>query len=129
MLTSDNLSDDNDNTPIDHNNLIYINMFLQGIGMLFAWNAFITAVDYFHYRLCDTVYANNFENFFSFVYCGANLLTLLYLTRYQNLYSLHKRFIFPLTLQSLVFTIMTLFVFYTNINPYVFLDYFNVSIF
>jgi len=35
---------------------------LQGIGMLFPWNAFITEENYFHFRFCGTSFEANFEN-------------------------------------------------------------------
>jgi hypothetical protein len=35
--------------------------FLQGIGQLFPWNAFISASAYFSTRFCGTRYASSFE--------------------------------------------------------------------
>lgn len=44
------LFEDNSNessAPVDKYNFVYWIMFLQGIGCLFPWNAFISAPDYF----------------------------------------------------------------------------------
>jgi hypothetical protein len=71
--------------PKDHYYLVYIVFFLQGVGMLFPWNVFITASEYFHTRFKGTSFSNNFENIFSFCYSGANLFFMILLVNYAHL--------------------------------------------
>ena len=77
--------------PKDHYYLVYIVFFLQGVGMLFPWNVFITASEYFHARLKGTVFVNNFENIFSFCYSFANLFFMVILVNYAHLEMFNMR--------------------------------------
>ena len=39
--------DSNEEVPVDSFNFVYFVMLLQGVGVLFPWNSFIAAPDYF----------------------------------------------------------------------------------
>lgn len=59
--------------PQDSLNLAYIIYFILGTGFLLPWNAFITAVDYFHYLYPD----QSINRIFSVVYYSFSLVFLL----------------------------------------------------
>jgi equilibrative nucleoside transporter 1/2/3 len=37
--------------PVDHRRFVYIVLLIHGIGTLLPWNMFITAIDFFEYKL------------------------------------------------------------------------------
>ena len=88
--------------PKDHYYLVYIIFFLQGVGMLFPWNVFITASEYFRTRFQGTSFANNFENVFSFCYSGANLFFMVFLVKYAHLEIFNMRTTVDISLSSFV---------------------------
>eukprot|EP01080_Neovahlkampfia_damariscottae_P002137 gene2137-2003_t len=62
-----------DKVPVDSFNFIYFIMLLQGVGVLFPWNSFIAAPDYF-----IAVYKDNqILSYFSVVYSYPNLFGLV----------------------------------------------------
>ena len=63
--------------PPDPYNLTYWAFVLQGIGMLFPWNVFITAAAYYRLRFKGLPQESSFEVVFGFVYTVSNLLALL----------------------------------------------------
>lgn len=88
-------------------NIIYIIFFLQGVGVLFPWNAFITVTQYFASRLQGSRYEATFENFFTFGFQVSNILCLLVAMKYQQRISIRKRIVVPLVLQLGVFSATT----------------------
>ena len=51
--------------PIDHNKTVYKIFFLQGLGMMFPWNVYITAQSYYKHRFEGTAHTSNFTFWFS----------------------------------------------------------------
>jgi solute carrier family 29 (equilibrative nucleoside transporter), member 1/2/3 len=70
--------------PVDAWHAAWLIFFLQGIGQLFPWNAFISASAYFSTRFCGTRYESSFENWFGLGYNIAAVLGLLLALRYQG---------------------------------------------
>ncbi len=68
--------------PADPGHRTYWAFFLQGLGMLFPWNVFITAASYFALRFRGTPHEESFEQVFSFCYTIANLLCFVGVLRY-----------------------------------------------
>jgi hypothetical protein len=62
--------------PKDHYRLTYLILFLLGTGMLFPWNVFINARDYFKIRFTGSSYADNFSNFFAIGFMISNVIWL-----------------------------------------------------
>ena len=83
------------NAPTDVRNLAYIIMFLQGIAMLFPWNAFITAENFYKVVFNGTSFEHSFESFFSISYMGTNLLTYLISFLWIHKVSQRSRIIVP----------------------------------
>eukprot|EP01136_Pigoraptor_vietnamica_P040339 Opistho-1_new@1037 len=96
--------------PPDTYNVAYIIMFIQGVGMLFPWNMFITATDYYQDRFDNSSYADNFELFFSFTFQASNIIMLFFTVRFQHLFSVSTRIFVPLFVQLAVFTLTTVLV-------------------
>jgi solute carrier family 29 (equilibrative nucleoside transporter), member 1/2/3 len=71
-------------TQVDAWHAAWSIFFLQGIGQLFPWNAFISASAYFSTRFCGTRYASSFENWFGLGYNIAAVLGLLLALRYHG---------------------------------------------
>ena len=105
--------------------LLYFLFFLEGVGSLFPWNAFITVTSFFDERFIDSkaykvctpcpylpppalmASQGTYENYFSFSFQISNILFLLLAMRFQQRFSLFSRVTWPLVLQVLVFTAMT----------------------
>eukprot|EP00045_Choanoeca_perplexa_P011513 m.122705 g.122705 ORF g.122705 m.122705 type:complete len:465 (-) comp15657_c0_seq3:24-1418(-) len=87
--------------------LLYCLFFLEGIGSLFPWNAFITVTSFFDERFKDSSYKGTYENYFSFSFQISNILFLLLAMRFQQRFSLYSRVMIPLVIQLLVFSAMT----------------------
>lgn len=66
--------------PSDRYNSVYMIMFLQGMGMLFGWNMFITAVVYFQSRLDGSKWHDCIENYVTFAFQVCNVGVQLLLT-------------------------------------------------
>eukprot|EP01137_Pigoraptor_chileana_P017577 Opistho-2@75857 len=93
--------------PPDRFNLAYLIMFIQGVGMLFPWNMFITATDYYQSRFDNSSFADNFELYFTFTFQAANIIMLLFTVRFQHLFSVSTRIFVPLFVQLAVFSLTT----------------------
>lgn len=70
--------------PSDRWNAVYLIMFLQGMGMLFGWNMFITAVVYFQDRLVGSNWHDCVENYVTFAFQVCNVGVQLLLTAYPQ---------------------------------------------
>lgn len=92
----------------DAGSLTYKIMVMQGVGMLFPWNVFITAEQYFHVRLCGSPYEASFENYFTFSFTAFNVLTLIYTIMYQSVFSQKFKVYVSLVVLLLVFGWLTL---------------------
>lgn len=69
--------------PVDKGDVVYIIFFLLGAGILFPWNVFITAVDYF-----DVLYpSRDMDRLFGALYMAPNLITLCLLVLYGQNFS------------------------------------------
>ena len=68
--------------PADRYHSVYLIMFLQGMGMLFGWNMFITAVVYFQFRLEGSRWHDCVENYVTFAFQVCNVGVQLLLTAY-----------------------------------------------
>ena len=70
--------------PADRYKSVYMIMFLQGMGMLFGWNMFITAVVYFQSRLEGSRWHDCVENYVTFAFQVCNVGVQLLLTAYPT---------------------------------------------
>lgn len=86
--------------------VVYSLMFLEGIGSLFPWNAFITVTQYFANRLEGSPFEDNFINYFTFSFQLVNIIFLLLEMRYKQRISIHTRIIVPLVCQFVIFAVM-----------------------
>jgi hypothetical protein len=95
--------------PVDHYGLVYIVFFLQGVGMLFPWNVFITAAQYFHVRLKGTAFQDNFENVFSFSYSFSNLIFMFVAVRWAHLplFNMRSTVVLPQIVTAAIFAATT----------------------
>lgn len=95
--------------PKDHYGLVYIVFFLQGVGMLFPWNVFITAAQYFHVRLKGTAFQDNFENIFSFSYSFSNLIFMSVAVRWAHLpvFNMRSTVVVPQIVTAAIFAATT----------------------
>ena len=87
--------------------LAYTIFYLQGIGQLFPWNAFITATSYYKSRFCGSPHARDFENYFSVTYMLSNLAMLALMLGYGHLFqaTIKARIVYPLMAMAGVFLI------------------------
>jgi equilibrative nucleoside transporter 1/2/3 len=71
--------------PVDKYRLVYWVFFLQGIGMLFPWNVFITANEYFKIRFKGSDFGDNFQSYFSiaFMLFNTGFMYFLMVTKYD----------------------------------------------
>lgn len=98
--------------PRDKYGLIWIIFLLQGLGMNYPWNVFITAVLYFHVRLESTPFQDNFENIFSLCYSMANLcfMVLVVLLAHRPFFDMRVSVFWPQVFTALIFTATTIMV-------------------
>lgn len=80
------------------------------MGNLLPWNAFITAASYFESRFCNTDHRDDFENIFAFTTTCAQAISLLFVVKYQRLFSISKLVLYPLGLITTCFVLTTIFV-------------------
>jgi equilibrative nucleoside transporter 1/2/3 len=106
--------------PEDRLNLAYWIFFLMGLGMLFPWNAFITAQDYFFQRLCTSPYKYMFMNCFTLSFTSCNALGLVLCIRYQHLFSPRRRVDVPLMFMAVLFSTVTVMVLFPDLDQTVF---------
>lgn len=102
--------DKNDNSPIDRRAIAFLIMAFLGLGQLLPWNAFITASGYFAQRFCNSIYENNFENWFSLAFTLSQTIGLGLAVIYQNYFTLQFKITVPLIAYSIIFLINTVFV-------------------
>jgi equilibrative nucleoside transporter 1/2/3 len=105
-------------SPKDKCYCVYFVFFLQGIGMNFPWNVFITAVTYYQARLANTAESGNFENSFSFTYTSSNLLFILavVMNAKASFFNMRGSVVIPQCVTALIFAMSTALV-YINILP------------
>ena len=120
LLTEQQQFRQNRNAPVDHNKLVYFVFFMQGVGMLFPWNVYITANTYFGLRFHGTVFESNFENIFSFTYTFFNFFFLWLAVRYgkSDYFNMVTAVAMPMILQTIVLVASTAFVLVPDINKY-----------
>eukprot|EP00615_Pteridomonas_danica_P010830 CAMPEP_0114342498 /NCGR_PEP_ID=MMETSP0101-20121206/9844_1 /TAXON_ID=38822 ORGANISM="Pteridomonas danica, Strain PT" /NCGR_SAMPLE_ID=MMETSP0101 /ASSEMBLY_ACC=CAM_ASM_000211 /LENGTH=344 /DNA_ID=CAMNT_0001476635 /DNA_START=54 /DNA_END=1085 /DNA_ORIENTATION=+ len=111
--------------PVDTGYIVYISFFILGVGVLFAWNAFITAATYFGSRFCGTDHETSFEDDVGSAYMAANLAVLIVVVRYQNLFSRKFRVLGSFTCWFVLFLGVTAMVLFKDI-PVDFLYYFTL---
>ena len=106
--------------PVDHGRVVYFVFFMQGMGMLFPWNVYITANAYFALRLKDTEFKSNFENLFSLTYTVFNFIFLWLAVRYgkSRYFNMVTAVALPMGLQTIVLLSSTFLVLSSDINPY-----------
>ena len=75
--------------PKDKYHLVYLIFLLQGTGVLFPWNAFISAPDYF-----GKLYGDGIMLYFSVAYSVPNLLGLLIMIKFGSKLSMRMK-MFP----------------------------------
>ena len=111
--------------PKDARSLAYVIMFLQGIAMLFPWNAFITAKNFYELEFKDTPFGNTFENFFSLAYMSSNLLTYLISFLWVHKVSERSRIIVPSLITVVALGVATALCYIESLDPTV---YFGITI-
>lgn len=117
---------DETETPADKGCFsVYWILFLQGCGMLFPWNAFITASSYFKARFHGTIFENNFENYFSISYQVVNVFGLLLALSLRHRLRQRTKIIWPLLVFFIIFACTTILVLLSELNG---LLYFWLSI-
>ncbi|KXN67701.1 hypothetical protein CONCODRAFT_80030 [Conidiobolus coronatus NRRL 28638] len=92
-----------DSPPQDNYGWVYIIFFLQGMATLLGWNVFITASEFFQYKLLGSRFEQNFRQYISVVYMLCNLLFRSVAILTQNNKSLYKRTSIALTVGILIF--------------------------
>jgi equilibrative nucleoside transporter 1/2/3 len=120
----DKMVDSNDG-PVDTGYIVYISFFVLGVGVLFPWNAFITAATYFGSRFCGTDHEKSFEDDVGSAYMAANLAVLILVVRYQNLFTRKFRVLGSFVCWFVLFVGVTVMVLFKDI-PISFLYYFTL---
>ena len=92
--------------PHDRYHLAFFILYLQGVGCLFPWNAFITKTDYYALAFRGSEYAASFASIVTTTFTLIGLVTILWMQRVQHLSSTRARLIFGLTLQLCVFLVI-----------------------
>ena len=95
-----------DAVPHDRYRLAYFILYLQGVGCLFPWNAFITKTDYYALAFRGSEYASSFESVVTTTFTLLGLVTILGMQRVQHLSSPRSRIIGGLALQLGVFLVI-----------------------
>ncbi|KAL1504091.1 hypothetical protein AB1Y20_010501 [Prymnesium parvum] len=94
--------------PADHCYFVWFIMYLQGVGALFPWNAFITPVDYFQLRFEGSSFKSSFESIFTTTFTLMGILTIIALQWAQEYVSVSTRIKGSLVLLLLIFAVVTL---------------------
>lgn len=76
--------------PTDTYNLVYLIFLLQGTGVLFPWNAFISSPDYFM-----RLYGNQTLFYFSLAYSYPNLIGLIFMVKFGKKIPIIYRILVP----------------------------------
>lgn len=94
--------------PVDRCYLVWFIMYLQGVGALFPWNAFITPFDYFQLRFQGSPFQESFESIFTTSFTIMGLVTIIALQWLQTYVSLSLRIRSCLVLLLLIFIVVTI---------------------
>ena len=105
-IASDAVPSEVDAVPHDRYHLAFFILYLQGVGCLFPWNAFITKTDYYALAFRGSEYASSFESVVTTTFTLLGLVTILGMQRVQHLSSPRSRIIGGLTLQLGVFLVI-----------------------
>ena len=93
----------------------YYAFLLQGLGMLFPWNVFITAAAYYRIRFRGMPQHETFEQEFSFAYTISNLIALLLIVvfgkRYSESFTFHRAVVIPNGVTAIMFLLTATMVF------------------
>lgn len=89
--------------PQDKYRVAYLILYLQGVGCLFPWNAFITKTDYYALAFRGSPYEDTFESIITSSFTFLGLLTIIGLQHVQHLSTPRVRIIGALSLQLTVF--------------------------
>ena len=92
--------------PRDSFWLAFLILYLQGVGSLFPWNAFITKTDYYALAFRDSDYASSFESMITTTFTLVGLVTILGLQRVQDRSSPRVRVVGALSLMLVVFLVI-----------------------
>ena len=72
----------------DDYNAVFFSLFYIGVGVMFSFQAYLQASGYFSSRYLDhTFFENSFENDYTFIFFGFNLVGLIIITKYMNYFS------------------------------------------
>lgn len=93
--------------PVDRWNEVWLIMYLQGVGCLFPWNAFITPSNYFQLRFVGSPFEESFESIFTTTFTLFGLATIIALQWIQRYVPLRTRIIGALTTLFAVFLLVT----------------------
>jgi len=86
--------------------LVYLIFYLLGCGTLLPWNFFITANEYFRYKLQnDSGLSSRFQNYFSIASMGPNLLVMILNVVYLHRLSRYIRICGSLVVMAIMFAI------------------------
>ena len=88
--------------PIDHNKTVYKIFFLQGLGMLFPWNIYITAQSYYAHRFEHTPNEKTFTFWFSTWFQVANILGLGVAVYYGHKFNMRFSVAVPMVINAIV---------------------------
>ncbi len=88
--------------PIDHNKTVYKIFFLQGLGMMFPWNVYITAQSYYKHRFEDSTHQSNFTFWFSTSFQIANIVGLALAVYYGSKFNMRFSVAFPMVVNCIV---------------------------
>ncbi|RKP20169.1 hypothetical protein ROZALSC1DRAFT_21635 [Rozella allomycis CSF55] len=107
------------NPPIDRFNIVYFIFFFQGIGMLFPWNVFMNASEYFRLRFIGSSWADNFQSYFAiaFMLCNCSFIALLMYTKVDHKFSLPVRVVSGLVMNGFVFLLSTMLTAFDSFAP------------
>ena len=90
-------------TTVQFSYIQYGLFYLLGVVYLSAWNVFISCPEYMESRLKGSPFQNNFQNYFSTVFMGFELISLTWLTLFAKNFSLMKRVNIGFLLLTVVF--------------------------
>ena len=88
--------------PIDHNKTVYKIFFLQGLGMMFPWNVYITAQSYYKHRFEGSTHQSNFTFWFSTSFQIANIVGLALAVYYGSKFNMRFSVAFPMVVNCIV---------------------------
>eukprot|EP00948_MAST-09A_sp_MAST-9A-sp1_P001312 g1312.t1 len=86
----------------------YYILLVQGCGMLFPWNTFVTAANYFSVRFEKSPFQNNFLSWFGVAFNLSTLTGLMVATRYQYKLPQRMRVMVPMAITFVIFFLTTI---------------------